>query len=232
MVLLTAGPGAPRPDRAPRFYIDSADRASVEPLLATGVFSGITTNPAILVRAGLGVGNLAEVHAWAAAAGATEIFLQAWGSDVQTLTERGLRLRELGDDVVVKFPATRAGVQACAAMAAQGAATLLTAVYDSTQVLLAAAVGATYAAPYLGKMIEAGRGGLDQIERMQHALDGTGASTRLLLASVRDLASTVEAARMGVRHVTLAPSVAEQLFTDADTVAVARSFEVDATGGS
>ena len=38
-------------------YLDSADRAQLAPLLATGLFAGVTTNPTILHRAGLAGGS-------------------------------------------------------------------------------------------------------------------------------------------------------------------------------
>ena len=95
-------------------YLDTADRAAAEPLLATGLFAGLTTNPSILAALGMGMPAIPEVYKWAVAAGAGEVFFQAWGPDAAALTERGLRLRELGREVVVKLPASRAGAAACA----------------------------------------------------------------------------------------------------------------------
>ena len=62
-----------------RLYLDTADRGAAESLLATGLFAGVTTNPTILRRASKGVGDLREIYRWATAAGAREVFLQAWG---------------------------------------------------------------------------------------------------------------------------------------------------------
>ena len=95
-------------------YLDTADRAAAEPLLATGLFAGLTTNPTILQRASRGVADIEDIYAWARAAGAKEIFFQAWGEDKDTLVERGLRLSELGPDVVVKLVVSKAGAAACA----------------------------------------------------------------------------------------------------------------------
>ncbi|MGI8546352.1 MAG: transaldolase family protein [Gemmatimonadaceae bacterium] len=46
------------------FFIDSAERADVERLLATGLFGGVTTNPSILVKSGLGSRDIPEAIAW------------------------------------------------------------------------------------------------------------------------------------------------------------------------
>lgn len=206
-----------------RLYLDTADRELAEPLLATGLFAGLTTNPVILARAGRTVADIPAIHRWAQAAGAREIFFQAWGTDRPTLVERGLRLRELGDDVVVKVPASLAGSAACAELAGQGIPTLLTAVYDPASALVAGAAGATYLAPYLGKLNEAGRDGLAAVAAMQAAL--AGSPTEILLASLRDTASLVAAAGFGVEHFTMAPAIAEALFADPLTAEAVSDFE-------
>jgi TalC/MipB family fructose-6-phosphate aldolase len=208
-----------------RLYLDTADRAAAEDLLRTGLFAGLTTNPTILQRSGLGVADTPEIYEWAVAAGAREVFFQAWGEDADTLVERGQRLRELGPEVVVKVPASRAGAAACARLAAHGAPTLLTAVYAPGQVLVAAAAGATYIAPYLGRLNDAGRDGIAEVTAMQEVLAATGASTKILLASIRDVPSMVALARRGIDCFTIGPPVAEAFFAEHLTAAAVAAFE-------
>ena len=208
-----------------RLYVDSADRAAAEDLLATGLFHGVTTNPTILRRAGRHVGDIPEIHRWAVAAGAREVFLQSWGDDTAALVRRGEELRALGDEVVVKLVASRAGAAACATLARHGVPTLLTAVYDPVQAVVAAAAGATYIAPYLGKLAEAGRDAVGTVAAMQELLTATGSPTRILLASLRDAASIAALARVGVTHFTMGPDVAEQMFADELTAQAVLPFE-------
>jgi TalC/MipB family fructose-6-phosphate aldolase len=208
-----------------RLYLDTADRAAAEDLLHTGLFAGLTTNPTILQRSGLGVADAPEIYEWAVAAGAREVFFQAWGEDTDTLVERGQRLRELGPEVVVKVPASRAGAAACARLAAHGVPTLLTAVYAPGQVLVAAAAGATYIAPYLGRLNDAGRDGIAEVTAMQEVLAATGASTKILLASIRDVPSMVALARRGIDCFTIGPPVAEAFFAEHLTAAAVAAFE-------
>jgi len=208
-----------------RLYLDTADRAAAEPLLATGVFAGLTTNPTILDRAGLGAADIADVHRWARAAGAAEVFLQTWGSDMAAMVDRGHRLRELGEDVVVKVPASREGAAACARLSADGIPTLLTAIYTPAQVMIAAAVGATYVAPYLGKLDENGRDGIATVTAMQEMLDASNSDTKILLASVREVGSMVTLARRGVQCYTIGVALAEALFDDELTAAAIAVFD-------
>ncbi|MFL6044467.1 MAG: transaldolase family protein [Propionibacteriaceae bacterium] len=208
-----------------KLYVDTAERAPAESLLRTGLFHGVTTNPTILQRAAMGVADLRDIYRWAVEAGAQEVFFQAWGEDAATLIERGQQLRDLGREVVVKFVATRAGATACAALAGRGIPTLLTAIYDAGQAIVAAAAGATYIAPYLGRMTDAGRNGIAEVLAMHEVLVATGSTTKVLLASVRSVPDMVVLARHGVDCFTMAPAVAEQFFTDATTAEAARVFE-------
>jgi transaldolase len=208
-----------------QLYLDTADRAAAENLLATGLFAGVTTNPTILQRAGVGVGDLPAIHRWATAAGAREVFFQAWGEDTATLVKRGRELRELGDEVVVKVVASRAGTAACAALAAQGVPTLLTAVYDPGQAIVAAAAGAPYIAPYLRRLVAAGRDGFGDVLAMHELLAATGSPTKVLLASISDVPAMVTLARRGVDCFTMAPAVAEQFFADELTAEAVTVFE-------
>jgi transaldolase len=206
-------------------YLDTADQTAAESLLATGLFTGLTTNPTILQRASQGVADIPHISRWATAAGAGEVFFQAWGEDTPTLVERGRQLRELGDEVVVKLVASRAGTAACATLASEGIPTLLTAVYNPGQAIVAAAAGATYIAPYLRRLTASGRDGLADVLAMHEVLTATDSGTRVLLASIPDVASMVALARHGVDCFTMAPTVAEEFFTDELTAEAVATFE-------
>jgi TalC/MipB family fructose-6-phosphate aldolase len=211
-----------------RLYVDSANRDAAEPLLATGIFLGLATNPTLLEKESLGPTDLDTIYAWASAAGAREVFFQAWGGGGNALVDCGLKLREIGPNVTVKVPATRAGVSAAAQLARLGHPVLLTAVYNAAQGLVAAAAGARYVAPYLGRMGDAGRDGMAEVVAMQRALTAVGADTEILVASVRSIESVVQLAQEGVSCFALAPSVAVELFADPLTDEAAEVFEAAA----
>lgn len=208
-----------------KLYLDTADRQAAQRLLATGLFAGLTTNPTILQRAAKGVSDVQDIYRWAVDAGCGEVFFQAWGENPAVLVDRGRQLRDLGPEVVVKFVATRAGATACATLAAEGVPTLLTAVYDAGQAMLAAAAGATYIAPYLGRLNDAGRDGMGEVLAMHEVLTATGSSTKVLLASLRNVSDMVALARHGVDCFTMGPAIADRFFTDPTTAEAAQTFE-------
>ena len=65
------------------------------------------------------------------------------------------------------MPATRDGVEAAALLKAAGAPVTLTGLFAAHQALAAAAVGADYAAPYLGRIGGGGRDGRQEVVAMQ-----------------------------------------------------------------
>lgn len=110
-------------------------------------------------------------------------------------------------------------------LAGRGVPTLLTAVYAPGQAIVAAAAGATYIAPYLGKLQDAGRDGMADVVTMHEIMAATGSPTKVLLASIRDVPAIVALAQRGVGHFTMGPSIAEQFFTDELTADAVRTFE-------
>lgn len=206
-------------------YVDSATRDEVEPLLDIGIFRGITTNPTILDRAGLSGKDIPDVYEWAVAAGAQEVFLQTWGETAEELERRGREFTELGERVVVKVAATRTGLQAATHLAAAGIPVLLTVVYSAMQAVTAACAGATYLAPYVGRMADAGREARSETVAMVELLRASQSTTRVLAASVRSTADLVYLTRHGVDAFALPPSVADKLFDDRLTEEAANAFD-------
>lgn len=208
----------------PAFFIDSAERATVTKLLATGLFGGVTTNPAILDKAGLGGADIPDYVKWATDAGAKQVFAQSWGASVGELVDRGLGIRALGDNVVVKVPASRAGIEAGAQLSA-GGPVLVTAAYSAHQVLPVIASGASYIAPFVGRMIASGRDGIATVLQMQSALTASGASLQILAGSLRTPEQILTLSQGGVQNMTFGPDVWDLFFEDELTAASVAQFE-------
>jgi transaldolase len=209
-------------------YADSADRDAVGSLLGDRLIHGVTTNPTILRRASLDAGAAAELYREWTQRGAAEVFFQATGPDVAAMEASGRRIAELGSGAVVKVPATAVGFPVAARLSAAGVPVLVTAVYSSAQAVTAAAIGARYIAPYLGRLDDAGMDGLAMVREMVSLLSGT--ETHPLVASVRSPERIVALVSSGVRHVTAAPAVLRAALHHDASEAAAAVFERDALG--
>jgi transaldolase len=215
-----------------RLLLDSAAACDWQTWLPGGLFRGVTTNPTLLRRAGVPcrVGSLGDLCRRARDLGCHELHLQAWGADAGSLHDCGRRLADLDPALVrVKLPIDRAGADAGRQLIAAGVPVTFTAAYEASQVLIAAALGATDIAPYLGRIQDQGRDGLAELTAMQRCLDGLGSSLRLLVASLRQPNDLVALAAEGVDSFTLAPGLAERLCRCAATEAAAEAFLDDAT---
>ena len=207
-----------------KIYLDTAEAGQIERLLATNLFSGVTSNPAILKAAGLGPSTAQKFFARAVAAGAKEVFLQTFGQSVDEQIQQALRYRILGPEVVIKVVSTKIGATVCANLEQQGVPVLLTAVHDAKQTITAMAAGATYVTPYLSEMYRSGRDGWEEVVTMQRILRAAETKTRLLMAGFHDIATLVKVAEEGVRFVTMTPDIADTLFAQRETEAMEAYF--------
>ncbi|MEO1391330.1 MAG: transaldolase family protein [Cyanobacteria bacterium J06634_5] len=210
-----------------RFYLDTAEVAAWKTWLPTGLFHGVTCNPLLLERAGVtcGPGSLKALSQQALDLGAQEVHLQAWGDSVQALLRIGQMLGSSDPRIIVKLPATQQGTTAANTLIQGGIPVTLTAVYSVHQALIAAAIGASYVAPYLGRMNDAGKAGRQEIATMQKALNGLGSQTRLLTASIRDIEDISVLAAQGVDTFTFSPAIANAFFNVPETLAATADFE-------
>jgi TalC/MipB family fructose-6-phosphate aldolase len=204
------------------FYIDAADRRLIEELWSTGVFAGVTTNPTILDRAGLGQHDVPDLYAWLTDLGVGSVYVQVVGRSREEMLRSADSIRSLGP-VTVKVPATSAGFAAAGALVDDGAQVLLTAVYHPVQAVLARDRGIQGVAPYVGRMTDAGRDGVESVIAMQRAV-GTQ-PTRILAASLRSAEDVARLAAAGVPDFTLGGPLARAVLDDELTRAAVDEFE-------
>jgi transaldolase len=185
-------------------FLDSASEEEWARWLPSGIFTGVTTNPIILERdnRACDVATLTELAKQALEYDAVQEFqVQTWGESSDEMWKNGVALASYDPDViVVKVPGTFEGIKAANALVADGIRVTITAAYASHQAVLAAAVGANYVAPYLGRMNDAGRDGFGTVAEMQKTADKLDSDMRILVASVRNVGDIAKLAADGLRH--------------------------------
>lgn len=211
-------------------YLDSADLDELRACLPHPVVHGVTTNPTLLRRAGVSRRDLPALLRECIALGARQVQAQVQAADADGMLDDARRLlADFGPgQLVVKIPATRDGLRAGAQIAAAGHPVTYTAVYAPEQAHFAATLGAAYAAPYLGRLEDAGIDGLAVIARMQALVAQTGAATRLLVASVRSRDAYLALLALGVGAITIPPRLLPALLDHPATLEAERGFLADA----
>lgn len=209
-------------------YLDSADLADLRTCLPHPAVHGITTNPTLLRRAGITRSTLPRLLHAAIQLGAKQVQAQVHAADTDGILAHAQELvSEFNPgQLVVKIPATRAGLRAGAELSANGIPVTYTAVYAPEQAHFAGQLGAAYAAPYLGRLDDSGLDGLALIGQMQSLLADT--STRLLVASIRSRAAYLALLQLGVGSITIPPKLFTELFDHPATLDAERSFLADA----
>ena len=206
-------------------YIDSADRDLIAEVWRSGVFAGVTTNPTILDRAGLGQRDVPDLHAWLTDLGVRTVYVQVLGSTRDEMLRHADELRSIGP-VTVKVPATAEGYAAARTLVEQGVPVLLTVVYHPVQALMARDCGIQGVAPYVGRMTDAGRDGVGSVIAMQQAIGSE--PTRILAASLRSADDIARLAAAGVPDFTLGGELARAVLDDDLTRSAVAEFEAAA----
>jgi len=219
-----------------RLFLDTADVSIWEELLPLGIFHGVTCNPTLLERASQAC-TVANLHVLARTClvmpFCQEFMCQSWGATCDEMYETGLQLSQPDRQrIVIKVPVTAEGTKAAALLIDSGVRVCLTACYDQKQAIVAAGLGAEYLAPYLGRMTDAGKDGLDECRQMEYIARGMGSTTRILVASIRDVQSMADLMEDGMDTFTFNPDVARQLFSEPLTEEAANEFEKAAERGA
>ncbi len=217
-----------------RLYLDTADASELERVLPSPLVHGVTTNPTLMRRAGLSWADLPHFVERAEALGARSVHVQVRHREATEMLRDAREFLGLAAKatIVVKLPATGEGLSAAATLAQEGVSVTMTAVYEPEQALWAALVGARYAAPYLGRLQDAGRDALAVIARMQQVLEvygrRDGTDLRLLVASVRSREAFRDLLALGVGAVTVPVKLFDELTATDETLAAEEAFLADA----
>ena len=210
-----------------RLYVDSADPKEWERYLATDLFYGVTTNPKLLRNAGVPFKTSAfeKLAAIAFDLGAHEIHMQVWGRDLDHLLNVGRELGSIDPRVRVKVPLDQTGILCVRYLIDSGVPVTLTAVHAAEQILAAVALAADYAAPYLGRMMDAGMDGIREVAAMARIVKKLDSPTRVLVASIRESAQLATLAANGLDSFTLLPAIIDQILENDLTRLAVEQFE-------
>ena len=85
--------------------------------------------------------------------------------------------------------------------------------FSPAQALIAAKSGATYISPFVGRLDDIGENGMELIQKIKDIYSNyPKLSTKILVASVRNVEHVAQAAIIGADVVTLPPKILEELY--------------------
>ena len=161
-------------------YVDTAILAEATRASKFGWIAGITTNPTLLAKSEL---SPQETLKQLAQLMPGEVYYQLTASDFDGMVAEGKAAFEaIGQQTVLKVPATAAGFQAVAYLSGE-IPCAVTAIYSAAQAVVAAEAGAKYAIAYVNRATRLLGDGFALVRDMANVLQST--NTEILAASIK-----------------------------------------------
>ena len=207
-------------------YLDTTDTVQIARFNKALPLKGITTNPSILAKSGIGLkdtlNNCAKILGPDA-----RFHVQTVSNTTEEILKEAEQLHALPYDIVIKIPATETGLAAIKQLNATPIKVLATAIYSVQQGFLAALAGADYLAPYVNRIETMGTNGIAVVADIQLLINQHNLKSTLLPASFKNTQQVMEILKLGVGAITLAPDVAEQLLAHPAVPPAVNQFEND-----
>jgi len=198
-----------------KIFLDTANTDEIKAARRWGIFRGLTTNPSIIARAGRDFRDLALELAELSAP--YPVSLEAVARDAEGMAEQAHRLSELASNIVVKLPTNPEGLAALNLVKEEGVKTNLTLVFSATQAMLAAAGGATYISPFIGRLEDRGYEGIKMLSDVMRLHNDYDLPSEVIAASVRDPHQVIEISKTGAHIVTMPFAVLEKMLLNSMT---------------
>ena len=188
-----------------KIYLDSCDVEAIRKYKELGIVDGVTTNPSIIAKSGR---NFKTVITEICEIIDTSVSVEIMATEYKTMLAEAGKFADIAPQITIKLPITEDGLRACKILAEKSIAVNMTLCFSPTQALLAAKVGATYVSPFIGRLDDMGRDGLDLIADICTIYGNyPDISTQILAASIRNPIHIIEVAKLGVDVVTLPPKL-------------------------
>lgn len=193
-----------------KIFLDTANLESIRKFNDMGLLDGITTNPSLMSKEG---GDPKKVMEEITKIINGDVSLEVISTEYSGMIEEGKRLRQYGKNVVVKVPMTPDGLKACKHLTSEGIPVNVTLIFSPNQALLAAKSGAKYVSPFIGRLDDIGKDGMNLIRDIKKIFDNykDDFKTQILVASIRHPIHVVDAAKIGAHVVTLPPAVLDKM---------------------
>ena len=207
-----------------QIFIDSAITEEIRKAADTGLCDGCTTNPSLAAKAGK---DYNEVLREICSIVKGPVSAETVSLDAEGMIKEGVAFSKIAKNIVVKVPMTAEGMKACQRLAKKDIKVNVTLVFSANQALLAAKSGAFMVSPFVGRLDDIGKVGMDVVREIKQVYENYKFTTQILVASIRNPIHVLDAAKIGADIATMPYSVFEQLFKHTLTDAGIKKFLED-----
>ena len=191
-----------------KFFIDTANIEEIKKANELGLLDGVTTNPSLVSKEGRDFKELIkEICGIVDGPVSAEVV----STDAEGMVGEAKDLAKLADNIVVKIPLIKEGLQAVKKLSGEGIKTNVTLCFSPIQALMAAKAGASYISPFVGRLDDLSQVGMEMVEQIVAIYENYGYDTEIIVASIRNPVHVLDAALMGADIATIPYKVMEQL---------------------
>lgn len=186
-------------------FLDTANIDDIRQGVRFGVVTGVTTNPSLAAKEGIGTREsykeaVQEIAEWVAG----PISVEVVSEDTDGMVAEGREIIEWIPNPWVKIPSTTAGFEAIAVLAKDGVKINQTLCFSANQALLGALAGVTVVSPFVGRLDDIGHQGMSLVSEIVEMFKKYNMNTKVMAASIRHPLHCVMAAQAGA-HISTVP---------------------------
>ncbi|MFM1539053.1 fructose-6-phosphate aldolase [Helcococcus bovis] len=197
-----------------KFFLDTANVDEIKRIDDLGLVDGVTTNPTLISREGR---DFEEVIKDICSFVKGPVSAEVIGLTSEEMVKEARIISKWADNIVVKIPMTEEGLKAIKILSQEGIKTNCTLIFSVAQGLLAMKAGATYISPFIGRIDDLGKSGIELVEDLRYIIDMYNFKSEIIAASVRTLAHVEESSKAGAHIATIPGTLFPKLWNHALT---------------
>ena len=185
-------------------FLDTANLDEIRQAIRMGVISGVTTNPSLAAKEGIG-----QLQAYKRTVQEIArlvdgpISAEVVSTDYEGMVLEGRDIATWAPNVVAKIPSTKVGFEAIATLSKEGVKINQTLCFSLNQALLGARAGSSFVSPFVGRLDDEGHDGMLLVADIVEVFKKYGIRTKVLAASLRHPLHCVAAAKAGADIATI-----------------------------
>ena len=192
-----------------RLFLDTANIDQIKEVAKLGIISGVTTNPSLMSKEAPAGYEAAVKEICSVIPG--PISAEVVVEEAEAMIEQARTISTWAPNVVVKIPATAAGLEATSALAKDNIKVNFTLCFSLNQALLGALAGAAYVSPFVGRLDDIGHDGIEVIRDIVDVFEYYELPTEVIAASIRHTQHCAAAAKAGAHIATVPYNVLMQM---------------------
>ena len=218
-------------------FLDTGDIGDVRKYINMGIVRGVTTNPSILMKAGV-TGGMEGVKKRtieiAKLISPLPLSVEVTTNDRKEMIKQALDFSKWADNINVKITIhgpngelenleviheleTKHDIRVNASE-----------MMSAKQCFLAAMAGATYVSLFCGRVNNMGYNSIEELKKLRYLLDGHGLKAKIICGSSREVLNVVEWLGAGAHIVTAQPSLIEGMIVHPYSKETVKTFLEDA----